>query len=88
MVRDLTRLGPLSEPLAPYLTADLLRLLQRAPLAGEVRRAVTATVFCLLGQCRDEVVARLRVTLPATDTHLLHTTLAEYRRFHKFTGRV
>ena len=37
MVRELVQLGPLSEPLAPYLIADLLSLIQREPIDAEVQ---------------------------------------------------
>ncbi|XP_043192009.1 uncharacterized protein LOC122365117 isoform X2 [Amphibalanus amphitrite] len=87
-VRELVQLGPLSEPLAPYLIADLLTLIQREPIDAEVQEALTASLFCLLTQCRKEVITRLRVTLPATVTHLFHTTVSTYKKFHKFVGRV
>ncbi|XP_037084425.1 uncharacterized protein LOC119104811 [Pollicipes pollicipes] len=88
VVRELVQLGPLTELLAPYLIADVLLQFQRTTLDHYVQESLTRSLYCLLTQCRDEVVTRLRVTLPPATQHLFHTLFVNYKKFYKFAGRV
>lgn len=58
------------------------------PVHASIKKALLPGVFSLLKLCSEQDTAFIQATLDASMQDTFKTVLAEYKKFHKFSGRI